>query len=366
MNVDERKRRLSKILGGVAESLDIPDSKYEEAVLRYEAVAEWLDANDSNLHVFRPMIYPQGSFSLGTMVKPINAADEYDIDLVCHLGIDKDNVTKTKLKNMVGARLQEHGAYKKILIEGKRCWTLDYANEFHMDILPAVPDLEKGNDAILIADKKLREWQPSNPRGYVRWFRDRMRIIFEQRRSFLAESVHANVEEIPEYKVRTPLQRCVQILKRHRDIHFTDSGNKPISIIITTLAACSYDNEADLYDALINITIAMTTDKNLRDAHGRYYIPNPTNPDENFAEKWNEDNRLPKAYSSWLTQLRKDLDEWIAAHEASKLGERLGNGFGNDAVEKAISPFVEASLSKSDRYPKVEFTAKPNEPWVAW
>jgi hypothetical protein len=364
MNTDERKQRLSQILAIVAESLDIPDSKYREAVSHYEAVGKWLDANDSALHVFRPEVYPQGSFSLGTMVKPINDGDEYDIDLVCQLGIDKNNVTKNELKNMVGARLRRHATYKEMLTEGKRCWTLDYANEFHMDILPGIPDLEKLDDAILITDRKLREWQPSNPKGYVRWFRGQMRVIFEQRRSMLAERLQANVEEVPEYRVRTPLQRSVQILKRHRDIHFANRDDKPISIIVTTLAARSYGNEADLYDALASIVTAMTADEYLRHPSGYYYIPNPTNLEENFAEKWNEDDRLPQAFLAWLTQLRTDLGDWIEFGEIPKLGERLERAFGAGAAENALSPFVETSVSASSRYPKVEFTTKANEPWT--
>jgi len=156
MYTSEQKRQFSQILGNIAESLDIPESKYEEAVSRYETIGKWLDANDSKLHVYKPTIYAQGSFRLGTMVRPVNDSDEYDIDLVCYLEIDKDNISQTELKDMVGDRLKEHEAYRKMLDEGRRCWTITYANEFHMDILPAIPAYETTNESILITDKKLR------------------------------------------------------------------------------------------------------------------------------------------------------------------------------------------------------------------
>ena len=35
---------------------------------------------------YNPEIYPQGSFLLGTVTRPLSDAEEYDIDLVSELG----------------------------------------------------------------------------------------------------------------------------------------------------------------------------------------------------------------------------------------------------------------------------------------
>jgi len=362
MYMDTQKQQFSKILVNIADSLDIPESKYEEAVSRYKTIGEWLDANDSRLHIYKPSIYPQGSFRLGTMVKPINDGDEYDVDLVCHLEINKDNITKAELKNMVGDRLKENETYNKMIKEGKRCWTLNYANEFHMDILPAIPDYERQNDCILITDKKLVEWQKSNPKGYAQWFIDRMRVIFEQRKAALAESIRANVEDIPDYKVRTPLQRSVQILKRHRDIYFNGNDSKPISIIITTLAAQAYQNETDLFEALTNIINGMTDPKNLKDQQGKYYVPNPTNLEENFAEKWNDDPSLPKAFLAWLGQLKSDMESAIEQRDMSEIKESLSPILGAGIVANAFEN-LEPAQAKSKTYPEVKIS-KPDKPWA--
>lgn len=364
MYVEAQKQQFSKILANIADSLDIPESRYKEAVSRYETIGKWLDANDSKLHIYKPTIYPQGSFRLGTMTKPISDSDEYDIDLVCHLEINKDNITITQaqLKEMVGARLKENETYRKMLGEGRRCWTLDYANEFHMDILPAIPDYERLNDCILITDKKLREWQKSNPKGYARWFVDRMRAIFEKRKMALAESMRANIEDVPDWKVRTPLQRSVQILKRHRDVYFNGRDYKPISIIITTLAGHTYQNEADLFDALFNIVRGMTDPKHIKGQDGRYYIPNPINPDENFADKWNEDGNLPKAFLSWLGQLKADLGTAIEQRDLAEIKESLSPIFGAGVVGTAIYKLKPVS-AKSKTYPEVKIS-NPDKPWA--
>lgn len=359
----EREQQFSRILVSLAEQLDIPDSKYEEAVSRYEAVGKWLDANDSKLHIYKPTIYPQGSFRLGTMIKPINDGDEYDIDLVCHLEIDKRNVTQQELKKMVGDRLKAYAPYEKILDEGRRCWTLNYANEFHMDILPAIPDYERLNDSILITDKKLKFWQKSNPKGYARWFANRMQVIFKQRKTAFAESLRANIEDVPDYKIRTPLQRSVQLLKRHRDFYFNGKDHKPISIIITTLAGHTYQNEADLFEVISNIINGMTDLRNIRDQRGIYYIPNPTNPDENFADKWNEDSNLPKAFLAWLGQLRSDIGIAIELKDLSETKKFLGPIFGVGVVGAALEKFGPVKASGKS-HPQVTFSSKPNKPWA--
>ena len=76
MNEHINRKRLNRILKDLADELDVPPSKYREAMEHYEAVGAWLDADDSKLAHYLS-IYPQGSFALGTAVKPLGD-DEYD------------------------------------------------------------------------------------------------------------------------------------------------------------------------------------------------------------------------------------------------------------------------------------------------
>ena len=213
--------------------MDIPEHVYEDATLKYEDVGNWLGAEDSDLLRYAPEIYVQGSFRLGTVVRPINEEDEYDIDLVCHLEIEKEQTTQKDLKEMVGDRLKKRDDLAKILEPSRRCWTLEYPAEnqmprFHMDVLPAIPNMERPPTGILLTDTELKLWQKSNPRAYADWFYERMKVIFQEKRAAFAESIQAaNVEEVPEWQVKTPLQTAVQILKRHRDIHF--QGREDVS-----------------------------------------------------------------------------------------------------------------------------------------
>jgi hypothetical protein len=298
----------SPLLVNIAESLDIPDHLYENAVVEYENVGSWLAAETSALAPYSPEIYPQGSFRLGTVVRPVAHEDEYDIDLVCHLRISKQQTTQAELKKMVGDRLKKRQDLRIKLEESRRCWNLTYPKSFHMDVLPCIPNSERLPTGILLTDTELTRWQKSNPVRYADWFKDRMRVALELRKSILAESRRVDVEQVPEWQVRTPLQRVVQILKRHRDMYFNARQKlelRPVSIILTTLAAQAYSNEEDLYESL-EVILAKMADGIEKDG-GKHVVRNPVEPDENFADKWNEKPELWMAFYAWLDAAQKDF-----------------------------------------------------------
>lgn len=356
---NEQKNQINDILESLTDELDIPESKYNEAIKRYEAVGNWLLREDSVLKDYNPQIYPQGSFNLGTMIKPINNNDEYDIDLVCELNCDKLKFSQKELKDKVGYEILSYAISNNMLKrpeDNRRCWTLDYANEFHMDILPAIPDgnyfiryleakqfsADYSDEAIAITDKTHKhydiityEWLCSNPRGFMKWFKKRMESMFYIRRSILAKALNENVDRIPEYKVKTPLQRAIQLLKRHRDIYFTDKKNKPISMIITTLAAKAYDNEDNLFDAIMNIS-ANIENVNTYFINGKYQILNPVNPDENFADKWNENIELPRAFQRWINKVREEFIDLFGYKGIHNLSEKLYPVYGEDLMKAAM------------------------------
>ena len=339
------KTQLNTLLTKTASALDIPDHVYEDATLKYEDVGEWLAADDSELKRYNPEIYVQGSFRLGTVVRPISEDDEYDIDLVCKLEIEKEQTTQANLKGMVGDRLKKRDDLAKILEECRRCWILDYPSEnqmpaFHMDVLPAIPNTERPPTGILLTDKNLKLWQKSNPIAYANWFYDRMKVIFLQKRAALAESIQAKVEEVPEWQVKAPLQTAVQILKRHRDIHFQNNQDvKPISIIITTLAARVYRNQPDVYDALTGIVEDIEANWGkvgfVENRNGRWWVANPVDPDENFADKWNEYPERREAFFRWVKKVRADFSSAANKQTLDEAADEMSPLLGRSAMTKA-------------------------------
>lgn len=355
-----RKAEATELLRDLANELDVPPSKYKEAQDRYDAVGDWLNREDSPIAQFYPEIYPQGSFAFGTVVRAIGD-DEFDVDAVCVLALARSQTNQRALKDLVGARLKQNATYLRMLDPkegGRRCWTLQYADEshFHLDILPAIPDdpawlLRLGvlpdyaKQPICITDKTTWNdpayWPRSNPRGYNRWFKDRMRVILEERRKIIALEKRAKVEEVPDYEIRTPLQRVVQLLKRHRDVRFQGDEDKPISIIITTLAAASYNNEPNLFDALLAVVPRMRAGITKR--NGELWVPNPVNPSENFADRWKDVPRKAELFHAWLQAVEQEHRNLITPDGFSKAAEYLTEAYGEREGVAAMTKFAEHS-----------------------
>src|SRR5688572_9820162 len=98
-----RAEYLNRILHEAAESLDLTPTQHAEMVKSYTSVGEWLDAPDSPLHPYHPLVYVQGSAALGTLTKPLGR-DDFDIDAACVVAIPV-HVSPAELKRMIGARL---------------------------------------------------------------------------------------------------------------------------------------------------------------------------------------------------------------------------------------------------------------------
>ncbi len=304
----------------ILKQAQVPDSLYEKAINRYKSIGKWLERPDSSVAKFNPKIYAQGSFALGTAINSPARQGEYDIDLVCELNLSNYDISQQKLKEMVGKEIELYAQANGINAkpeEGNRCWTLNYSDDenFHIDILPAIPygreeSSPYAKTSIGITDKKHRcytgrcnDYPPSNPKGYAKWFRRRIGNQFEYQVRVLQE----RVDDVPYYKVKTHLQQAIQVLKYHRDKMFAnDFENRPISIIITTLAAHAYNGETNLRSALANIANKMG--QFIEKQNDIHRISNPTNPEENFADKWQEHPEKKEAFFKWLHCVNEEFN----------------------------------------------------------
>jgi hypothetical protein len=359
----------------VAKSIDITPTQYEEAVAKYTSIGEWLDRPESTLDEYDPEIFPQGSFLIGTAIRPLDNREEFDIDLVCKLDAGKGDFSQKSLKSAVGSEIQSYADAHSMTndpVEGRRCWTLVYAGgaRFHMDILPAIPDEEsfrllletagyfsESRDArvtagaIAITDKQhpnyhriADEWPSSNPVGYAAWFKERMSgQLFERKREFAASEqlVIASVQDVPDHKVKTSLQRAIQLLKRHRDYFYRDDPeHKPISIIISTLAAKCYGNEQRIVDALSLILKNM--DQHIENRNGVAWVANPVNPAENFADKWEGEAKKKQCFFDWLEAARRDFGAYLRASPFKQMPNELEEAFGSVLVKRVVASSVGA------------------------
>lgn len=338
----KKKEYLCHLYETIAEELSISDTMLEKAISSYEAVGGWLGECEPDLDV---KIMPQGSINLGTVIRPISDKDDYDIDLVCLL-LNGSELSAEEIKKIVGDRLKQHKRYENMLEpEGKRCWTLQY-DEFHMDILPSVPRygyfVEPYETQIRLTHKVsdgVYEDRYSNPYAYRIWFETQMKRVLQEAKHTYSIRNNVEIDEVPTFKVKTPLQKAIQLLKRHRDIMFADdkSGDAPISIIITTLASRAYDNESNLFDALTNILEHMS-DYIETDENGKYVISNPVMKEENFADKWNTNPHKVECFNRWIMQAKKDIiDMPMQVVGTVEQSEIIKRAFGENITKRAYN-----------------------------
>jgi hypothetical protein len=334
------EEQLSQLLGCTIEQLDISPQDYLAAERRYTDVGAYLSDDGAD-------VYVQGSIRLGTVVAPYGRSGEYDLDLVCLVDEEAARITKQELKQKVGDLLQDYidddtciDGEIPDLGEGRRSWKLGY-KRFHMDVLPAIPDPDAvSGTGIKLTDKQLVRWQSSDPVEYARWFRGQCATIFEAERKQIAKAA-GTLEPVPDWQIRTPLHRVVQILKRHRDIFFeSDEDDRPPSSLITTLAGLSYAGEIDLMAATI-LAVERMPD-HVEDRNGVLWVPNPACEEENFADKWADYPLRQRKFERWRKAVLEDLRG--VQHEDAGLPAvhaRLAKAFGADEVKAAVSKLGE-------------------------
>jgi len=356
------------VLEALVDEVSLSTSVLDKIQSRYESISTHLDRDDSTIKGYNPYVYPQGSINLGTANNPLNKDDDIDVDIVAELKEgSKDAFTQASLKTAVAFEVADYARQQNMAPpdDGKRCSTLNYKDhdnggyKFHVDILPAIPDHDGYrtmlkaaahifNDsdidgAIAITCKehpsynhKSNDWPVSNPRGYARWF-----------------------------EVSTPLQKVIKLLKRDRDTTMGDDENKPISVIITTLAARAYQGEEDLVTAMKNILTNMEQYIG-RNSDGEYYIPNPVNPGENFADRWITEPKKAARFFDWLRAAKVTYGAFLSESiEQSRviLSKSLSDGaFDNIAGRLPVAaPAIHTRIKEEGR--EAAQSPQVHKPW---
>lgn len=356
----EQKQQFVGFLETICQELEITESQHKEAQRRYETIGNWLSKSD-DYRLMLSQIYPQGSIKIGTTVKPISH-DEFDVDLVYHLKMVNGDTSPSAVNKLVGDRLRVDQKYKKMMEPLKRGWRINYANEFHLDITPSIKNPQCQNGGELVPDRKLQDWKPSNPLGYAKWFEAHAAL---QPQMIIEMAAKAEVEPFPgQSQFKGVLKRSVQIFKRLRDVYFQykNSEIKPISVIITTLAAKSYKNcvenrqHSSELDLLMDILDGMEDFIRIYNISGKkiYVVPNETTTGENFAEKWNIDHKRADAFYEWKEAALSTLNNFWTLEGWDVINAKMSESFGPRVVRRSFSKYNQAiNDSRTNRTLKV-------------
>lgn len=347
-----RRTQIFSILDAIGEDLDLTETQFDRARQSYGAVGDWLSGSTDPLLV-SVLVYLQGSTALGTAVKPIGRR-EFDVDLICFCAGMASGISPAVLKAAIGNRLKEHATYVPLLEEKKRCWRLNYAGDFHLDLSPTIANPLCANRGELVPDRTLKEWHPTNPRAY--------KVLFDERAALRPKFVgryiamqrdEATVEPFPVREAaKGILRRIVQLLKRHRDVFYESNTQDvaPISVIITTLAmqAFAYCVRRHVFEDEMDVmveTIRMMPhfiERSILDGRRVYTILNETTDGENFADNWNKDERMAPAFYAWHAQALSDFETLRDAIGQDRLSLNMERSFGPGVTGRVLGNRVDA------------------------
>lgn len=136
---------------------------------RISAIETFL-TNDEVFGEYVAELVPQGSFAHGTIIKPVGNKD-FDADVLVPL----DEVDGWDAKDYVQKLYEAFGrssTYKSMRSRGKRCVKIDYAGDFHVDVVPFVT---RGSSTYVT--NRISDWfELAAPDDFTEWLEGKNRI----------------------------------------------------------------------------------------------------------------------------------------------------------------------------------------------
>lgn len=273
------------------------------------ALKTWKDIlkNDAEIKEYYKDFYTQGSYSTGTAIIPKNS-NEFDVDCVLLLDIT-DEYDAKGLIDFIFKRMKTNETYKDKLIKKDRCIRVNYAGDFHMDIVPAKPS---DDEHILIPCKSENDWIQTNPAGFTAWFK--------------------GLNSDNSYK----LVNATKMMKSWRD-NKVGKDTAPKSILLTALIGEYIKTESSDSETLVLTLENMVDNINNILVDDEPYYENPSLGGENLARDWNKDKF--DIFKTKLEKFSKDARSAFDEENKEKSIEKWREVFG----EKFPSELSEAS-----------------------
>lgn len=335
---EDKKAFLDDILKRITEALQLNDTRRKLVEERYKSVSTFIEESPGLF--FDAKIYSQGSYRLGTTVKP-RQGEEYDLDFVVQIHKNWKVLSFPEVYNLFKDLIESDDRWKDLVIEKTRCIRLNYADEFHMDIISTCTENIHGDiNRIMIPDRAEHCWGISNPEGYALWFEKK---YIAQRNIYLSDfypgmelrAAQDLPKDDPNY-LKQPLQHAGQLIKRYRDVYFEKQMDMaPSSIVLTTLVAKMYDGENSIYETIQKVVERFRMAVEIEKLYYRqFHVSNPVLPDEIFTKEWNKNPKLFEAFVLFMKSLY-ELWEKLHTSNGTDLFNLLKDNFGTGAFDSA-------------------------------
>lgn len=358
INYPKQDFQLDILLDEVCAKLQLDATRRAKAETAYNYVTKWIEDDSEFFGNLKPELFPYGSYSIGTTVKPLSR-DEFDLDFAVMVFYDRSKISVQSFLGKLYKRLNENGKYKGKVERLRFCVRIKYDSDFHLDIMPGCNITN--TDKMVVPDTKRNYWPIRNPKGYEEWFKGLFIKDLNLLRSYQNEKYNfikllkskvggtlpfiGKTEELPQqvpYELVQPLQKAVQLLKRHRDIYFKNTPDLATSsVILTTIAGRFYKDDVSIYESLNNI-IDRIYNVGVGLDHGKFIeITNPADDRESqkerFSDKWIEKPQLYEAFWKFIVDTKIKWErlksETTKEGKAKVLIELFGEGIGRPILE---------------------------------
>lgn len=229
---------------------------------RIEAVEKVFLA-DAQLGWALAELIPQGSFAHRTIINPIRG-HEYDADVLLPFE-ERAGWEPKDYVNELYRLLGRNGTYAGKVVRRSRCVVIDYADPFHVDVVPYIARA----GATYITNRNTNQWELTNPEGFNAWLD--------------AQNRAANGH----------LVAVIRLVKHLRDHKQTFSAK---SVILTALLGGAVTEArawgdttycTDLPTALVDIVNALDDYVQMHTIMPT--IADPSCPGETFNHRWDQD-----------------------------------------------------------------------------
>ena len=263
-------------------------------VARIRSAAERLAGfckSDAGISQYEPYAFFQGSYVNGTAVKPADPKSEYDVDIVVLMSLPKANAAD--VLDWFADRLREDADYRsKVLPAKDKCVRLDYADDFHVDVVPS--HRLTNNDGRIQIPSRRSGWLYSHPRGFTAWCKSQ------------------------ETRTKRDFNRCVKMMKRWRDIT-TDARAGVTSIVFTTLLGSRVPTPTSTTpDAQVILRTLTSLSRYLDSDTLKPVVANPSMTSEDLAATWSQ-----ASYVLFQRHIRRATERARQAYSAGSEDEAV-------------------------------------------
>ncbi|WP_319446901.1 MULTISPECIES: SMODS domain-containing nucleotidyltransferase [unclassified Mycobacterium] len=267
---------------------------------------------------------PQGSWAHRTIINPVSDYDQFDADILLHLEQNPDwNDDPKRYLQQVRSVFKRSSTYKDKLVRKNRCVRISYANDCHVDVVPAIT-LDDGRQVIVCYGDNV--FEDTNPVGFADWMRERDDITGGQ------------------------LRRVIRLLKWLRDFKNTFSCPSVILTVMLGGRVHFWNTEStysDVPSALVHLLEAL--DVWLATYPGSPPLDDPSCPGVSFSHRWDDpviiaNFKLKIAdYARWAREAY-DLQGVDDAGALQAWQRLFGSEFAADEVKEARSQIVAAKV----------------------